>query len=137
MSEGGTVGIFWAVGSGPERLLVTASTPLAQAEPYGDFLTHPGGHFDTWEAWRVLGPDGLARRGLPSAIASHEYEHFPRGRVVFHRLAGRFTAYADRRLLSAACRARIISTFALPPARTGFATDAHYRTGHDLRGDHL
>lgn len=133
MSGESSVGIFWGVG--PDLVLVTASTPLDQAEPYGNCLTHPGGHLETWEAWRALGPAGLARRGLPAAIARHEYEHFPRGRVVFHRLARRFTAYADRRLLGPGCRARILAAFRLPPARTAFATDAHYRTGSDLLGE--
>ena len=93
------VGIVWAVadGSGP-LLLITDLTPLAEAEPYGDFLTHPHGHHEVWEGWRRLGPAGLARRGLPALIAWHEYEHFPRGRVVFDTITDRFTLYSDRRL---------------------------------------
>ena len=69
--------------AGGPLLLVTDHTSLAEAERYGDFLTHLRGHHDVWKRWRRLGPAGLARRGLPAAIAWHEYEHFPRGRVVF------------------------------------------------------
>ena len=93
------VGIVWGVryGGGPLRVAVD-STPLVAAEPYGDFLTHPRGHHEVWEGWRRLGPAGLARRGLPAAIVWHEYEHFPRGRVVFDTRSSRFTLYADRKL---------------------------------------
>ena len=65
-----SVGIVWGVRGGAEPLvLVTDCTPLAKAEPYSGFLTHPGGHHDVWEGWRRLGPAGLIRRGLPSLIA--------------------------------------------------------------------
>lgn len=50
-------------------MLVTDLTPLAEAEPYGAFLTHPRGHYEVWEGWRRLGPAGLARRGLPVLVA--------------------------------------------------------------------
>lgn len=92
------VGIVWGVrdGDGPLRLAID-STPLVTAEPYGDFLTHPRGHHEVWEGWRRLGPAGLARRGLPAAIAWHEYEHFPRGWVVFDTRSSRFTLYTDRK----------------------------------------
>ncbi len=88
----GNVGIVWGVrdGAGP-LLLVTDRMPLAEAEPYGDFLTHPRGHYEVWEGWRRLGAAGLAKRGLPTLIAWHEYEHFPRGRVVFDITTHRFT----------------------------------------------
>ena len=65
------VGIFWGVPAG-HVALVTDATPLAAAEPYGDFLTHPRGHCEVWEGWRRLGPAGLARRGLPLAVAFFE-----------------------------------------------------------------
>src|SRR4051812_44130878 len=93
------VGIVWGVADDDNPLrLVTDLTPLTEAEPYGECLTHPGGHYDVWERWRRLGPAALARRGLPALIAWHEYEHFPRGRVVYDVGTRRFTLYADRRL---------------------------------------
>jgi hypothetical protein len=36
------VGIFWLL----DGTLLTDSTPLDQAEPYGDHLTHPRSHID-------------------------------------------------------------------------------------------
>ncbi len=124
-----TVGIVWGVrdGAGP-LLLVTDRTPLAEAEPYGDFLTHPGGHHDVWEGWRRLGPADLARQGLPSLITWHEYEHFPRGRVVFDTTTRRFTLYADRKLQMPRVLREVLRVFGLDPARCAVRTDPHYRT---------
>ena len=126
--EAGKVGIFWAVPVPDRTHLVTDASGLSDAEPYGDNLTHPNGHFETWSAWQARGPAGLARRGLPVAIAWHEYMNLPRGRIVFHVPDGWFTAYADRRLLTPAMQARIIAAFALPADRTRWLTDSHYRT---------
>jgi len=45
------VGIVWGVrdGNGPRRIVIDG-TPLGKAEPYGDFLTHPRGHYEVWES---------------------------------------------------------------------------------------
>lgn len=123
------VGIIWGVrdGAGP-LLLVTDRTSLAEAEPYGDFLTHPHGHHEVWEGWRRLGPAGLARRGLPPLIAWHEYEHFPRGRVVFDTGTDRFTLYADRRLREPTVLPDVLCAFGLDPVHCTVRSDPHYRT---------
>lgn len=39
------VGIFWRVGG----VLVVDRSTLAEAEPYGDPLTHAAGHYERWE----------------------------------------------------------------------------------------
>jgi hypothetical protein len=46
VAHGPSVGIFWVVepGSGEPRLLTAGCSPEA-AEPYGDFLTFPDGHY--------------------------------------------------------------------------------------------
>ena len=125
-----SVGIVWGVRDADRPLLlVTDRTSLAEAERYGDFLTHPRGHHDVWERWRRLGPAGLARRGLPAAIAWHEYEHFPRGRVVFDTITDRFTLYADRRLQAPDTLPSVLCAFGLDPARCTVRSDPHYRTG--------
>lgn len=125
------LGIFWGVRNGGHIQLVTDTTPLAEGERYGGFLTHSGGHFDVWEAWRKLGPAGLAKRGLPAVIASYEYEDFPRGRVVYHTLTRRFTVYADRRLQSRAMVASILDAFRVLPQQCSIRSDEHYRSGND------
>ena len=127
------VGIVWGVpdGHGPLRL-VFDRTLLAAAETYGDHLTHPRGHQEVWEGWRRLGPAGLARCGLPPLIAWHEYEHFPRGRVVFDTRTARFTPYAARRLAAPAVLRPVLPTVGLDPARCGVRSDPHYRAVQDL-----
>lgn len=127
------VGIVWAMrdGAGPVRVVVDC-TPLAEAEAYGDFLTHPRGHHEVWEGWRRLGPAGLARRGLPASIAWHEYERFPRGRVVFDTRGEGFTLYADRRLQGRGVVERVLGAFGLDRARCAVRADQHYRAVRDL-----
>ena len=79
------VGIFWGI-PGPDRswTFLTDTTFLAEAEPYGDFLTHPRGHYDVWSKWQKQSDAELSRQGMPAAILHHEYEDFPRGRIVYH-----------------------------------------------------
>ena len=113
MSGEGHVGIFWAMPRAGTRQLITRMTCLAEAEPYGDFLTHPEGHAEVWDAWQALGS---------------------RGRVVFHRPGRRFTAYADRKLHGSAKTARIRAAFGLPDGLR-LAADPHYRTTRTLSGD--
>ncbi len=123
-----SVGIFWSVPEGECTVLVTDRTILAEAELYGDCLTHPRGHHEVWEAWRRLGATALRRRGLPPAIASHEYEAFPRGRVVYMRGPALFTLYADRRLQRPETIAELVQLFSLAGERHAVRSDAHYRT---------
>ena len=127
-----SVGIVWGVSDKGRLQLVTDLTPLAEAEPYGEFLTHPRGHYDVWEGWRRLGPAALAKRGLPDAIAWNEYEHFPRGRVVFNIETKRFTLYVDRRLQGPPALDQILGAFGLDPVHCDVRSDPHYRATTDL-----
>src|SRR5450755_3771004 len=61
------VGIFWLV----KGKLIFDSTPLADAEPYGDCKGHSRGHL---KHWTQLQRDGIVPRDV-------EYEVNPRGRV--------------------------------------------------------
>ena len=122
-----SVGIFWGVPEGGRTVLVTDRTPLAEAEAYGDCLTHPRGHHEVWEAWRRLGATALRRRGLPPAIVGHEYEAFPRGRVVYMRRSALFTLYADRRLQRPETITELVRLFGFAGERHVVRSDAHYR----------
>jgi hypothetical protein len=121
------LGIFWFVRHPPARAQLLARTcPLAAAEDYGDCLSSPTGHYETWEAWRRGEPD--APPPVPaSIIAADEYEHWPRGRIVLDRGAGTFIVYADRQLLLARRLAQIRTHFHLPMAKIVARCDPQYR----------
>lgn len=123
------VGIYWGIPdeSGAMSIIVDASL-IRQAEPYGDFLTHSAGHYDVWEAWRRLGPVGLARLKLPNEIVIHEYEDFPRGRVVYDGEQKRFVIYADRKLQTPDFIAEIVRAFGLQTEPYVVKSDLHYRS---------
>ena len=67
--------------------------------------------------------------GSPPCILDHDYEDFPRGRIVYQCGTGIFILYADPRLHTPRSRARIRSRFHLERAKVRFARDAHYRRG--------
>jgi hypothetical protein len=113
---------------GPERdVLVTDSVPLAEAEPYGDCLTHPRGHYEMWDRWRRAGTAWLRVKGLPTAICQTEYEEHPRGRIVYERSADLFVIYADRRLQTAEVMRLIVEAFRLTGEQFVVRSDDHYR----------
>jgi hypothetical protein len=127
-----SVGIFWFVAdaAGTAHLL-PRHCPIPVAEPYGDCLTFPDGHADTWEAWRD-GALPLPAHALRAVITATEYDEWPRGRIVSDRSATHFIVYADRQLLLPARLARIVAAFALPPERTTAHTDPHYSRARRL-----
>jgi len=118
-----SVGIFWRVG---DHLLVER-TPLAQAEPYGDCLTYSGGHYERWEVWQRLEAKQLRVDGFPSQISCSEYDHWPRGRVVYERPGKRFVIYADRRLQRPELVAQLRAAFGLLDTASMVLSDPHYR----------
>jgi len=114
------VGIFWLLADG--NLLVDG-TPLADAEQYGECLTHPRSHIDQWEE--------LQRRGI--VARDIEYEEMPRGRVVYDAKQKRFTIYGDRCIL---CRKAIVRkvmlAMSLAESQTETSSDPHYRCSRCL-----
>jgi hypothetical protein len=108
------VGIFWLVSG---KLLID-STPLSQAEPYGDHLTHPRGHAEVWGRYQRTGV-------VPIDM---EYEEYPRGRVIYNTKTQRFTLLADKCILrDKSMVSTIMSAMNLPGKNTDKATDSHYR----------
>lgn len=119
------VGIFWLL---RDRLILDTS-PLSEAEPYGECLTHHNSHIDFWTAQQCLG-------ALPQEI---EYEEPPRGRVVFNKKTGRFALYADRCILrEKSVVDKIMNAMRLPAATTDAMTDGHYKCSQclEVAGDH-
>jgi hypothetical protein len=120
------LGIFWVVQTtdGKARLLA-AGCPPDQAESYGDCLTYGPGHYETWAHWRR---DRTVDPALRALVRSHEYEDWPRGRIVFDRSRDLFVLYADRKILTPATIARIETQFHLPHACTEIQSDWHYQS---------
>lgn len=121
------VGIFWLVPDDPHPpCLVTDMTRLSLAEPYGQVLTHPRGHYEVWSEWQKLGVTSLLRRGLPRAIYAHEYEAFPRGRVVCMPTEDQFVIYGDRLFQGEAAARALSALFHLMGRTICVRTDSHY-----------
>lgn len=125
----GLVGIFWGIPEpdGSWTILID-TTSLAEAEPYGEFLTHPRGHYEVWTRWQKTRAVPVANRFILQSIADHEYEFFPRGRIVYNTGTGSFILYADRRLQQEATIAQITSEFGLAAGAFAVRADEHYRS---------
>lgn len=114
MVDGPQVGIFWWV----EEELLCDAVGLAAAEPYGVALQH-GGHFDFHQA---LQPATLR----DCRFRESEYDHYPRGRVVYFPARRLFAVYIDRCLNLEPIRQQIRARFALT-GEVRFGWDSHYR----------
>jgi hypothetical protein len=123
---GPCVGIFWAFITDGTVSFAVDSIPLSEAEDYGDFLTHPRGHYEVWENWQALGSVRLKKRGLPTRIVSVEYEVVPRGRIVFDRPSETFLIYADRKLQDVRIIEQIVRLFGLSGKDYVIRSDSHY-----------
>lgn len=127
MERGASVGLFWVV-------LLEAPTLLhhrcPSPESYGDYLTCPHGHYETWERWRR----GDAPRNFAAlnAIGEYEYEDWPRGRVVLARLSGDYIIYADRKIIAARYIPQVQAAFGLQRSPVRVRTDEHYQSNLTL-----
>ena len=113
------VGIFWVVNG---EMLID-STPLSEAEPYGDYLTHPRGHAEVWEQYQQTG-------AVPSDM---EYEEAPRGRAIYNTKTRRFTLLADHCILREQNVVRRIMSELRLPRNTETRPDSHYQCPGCLR----
>ena len=124
-----SVGIFWQVTDDRGRpALLTDRTALASAEPYGECLTHPYGHYEVWERWRNAPARAKPKDAITRAITVHEYEDFPRGRIVYHQPSARFWIYADKRLQKSQVLNELRGAFGLAEAECEVRSDPHYRS---------
>jgi hypothetical protein len=124
-----SVGIFWLIPSAGKAVLFTQQSTLRDAESYGDCLTHPVGHYELWERLRALPFLTLKKRGLPVEIKSTEYEHYPRGRVVYEKPSDTFVIYADASLQVPEVVSKILQAFHLEGQKNvNVRSDSHYRT---------
>lgn len=121
-----SVGIFWCLrdAAGVQHLIIKHCS-VESAEEYGDCLTFGPGHYEVWQEWQRKGPPVSS---LANIVRSHEYEEWPRGRVVFDRKEGRFFVYADRRIQKSGLIQDLVTLFHLPPDRVVVRGDPHYRS---------
>ena len=119
------IGIFWMISAADGPRLLAVSCELDKAEPYGDCLTFGPGHYKIWQGWRQSRELDAAARAI---VRVHEYEDWPRGRIVFDRVRNRFILYCDRKLMRPATIEQIQLRFHLPADRTAVETDFHYQS---------
>lgn len=114
------LGIFWLV----DGKLIFDSSPMSEAEPYGDCLTHPRSHVDVWAKFER---SGRVSRGS-------EYEEYPRGRVMFDTTNESFTILADKCILNRKGMIAQIKKALNLLKKVRLDTDSRYRCPHCLRG---
>lgn len=108
------VGIFWVY----RGRLLKAAVAVADGLRYGNAVHSPVDHVTFWpELQRQV-----------KTLRDLEYEHVPRGRVVFQSSEDRFCVYMDKKLHNRQVKERLLAEFRLPRRRTGFLTDPHYTT---------
>ncbi len=129
---GGRVGVFWFVESAPgQRVLLLHRCQPCDVEAYGDMLTCPHGHYQLWENWRrrLSAPPPVQR-----LVREHEYEEWPRGRVVFDTARQRFIVFGDGQVYRHRLHDAVATAFGLPTEGTRFLRDAHYANSLPLSG---
>jgi hypothetical protein len=115
------LGIFWLV----DGKLIFDSSPLSEAEPYGDHMTHPRSHVNVWEKFE--------RRGL--VPRGSEYEEYPRGRVMLDTTDEGFTILADKCILKRKGMIAQIKRALHLLKKVKLDTDSHYRCPRCLHGN--
>lgn len=108
------VGIFWRVDS----IIVSDTVSLKQGESYGGAVQH-GGHYDFHESLEPANPHEYR-------LKAHDYDYYPRGRVVFFTIKNCFALYADP-CLSVEDIQKVTSLFGLEKQTVEIRGDDHYR----------
>jgi hypothetical protein len=127
-TETGMVGPFWVVEADGQAAIIALAVPLERADVYGDMLTVDIGHLDYWSGLARRGTRALRAAGLPTAPIWSEYEEWPRGRVLYDRVACRFVIRADQQLHQPQLARLIVDHFGLAIADASILTDDHYRS---------
>ena len=84
------------------------------------------GHHEVWEEWRQVSAVKLLSLSIPPVILEHEYEDFPRGRIVYERPTNRFVVYADRKLFTPYSMSQIVERFKIGALDWTYRPDLHY-----------
>lgn len=108
------VGIFWCV----DGIIVSDAVSLKRGEPYGGAVQY-GGHYDFHESLEPVNPHEYR-------LKAHDYDYYPRGRVVFFTIKNCFALYADP-CLSVEDIQKVTSLFGLEKQTVEIRGDDHYR----------
>ena len=108
------VGIFFKVENG----LLLDVVPLEAGEAYGDSIGYSG-HYDFHENMRPRAP-------IERLFKSHDYDYYPRGRVVYFPKGNTFTLYTDPCLTTEEI-SQVKNLFDLKGQIVVVAEDEHYR----------
>jgi len=106
------VGIFFIVNGN----VIFDNVSLEQGEHYGETIGFSG-HYDYWQTL-------IPKNSDEKLFKSHEYDYFPRGRVVYFMKSNSFRLYADHCLKKADIE-KVASLFHLPIYE--LARDQHYQ----------
>lgn len=128
LSVTGMVGPFWVVEHQGKAALLALVVPLAEADPYGDMLGVDTGHDQYWSGLARRGARALHEAGIPTAPVWSEYDEWPRGRVLYDRVEGKFVVRTDLQLHHPAFLQLVIERFGLDLATTSVLSDDHYRS---------
>lgn len=121
------IGVFWVAGG----------QGIAKAERFADGVERVAGMLDSelthaavWESYRSAFDD-------PSIGAYCEYDHFPRGRVLYSIADARTVVYMDKRLFTRSNMEWVARMFDFDAKSARWARDPHYAPcvpiPHDLQ----
>jgi len=122
------VGPFWVVEADGHAAIIAVAVPLDRADIYGDMLTVDTGHLEYWTQLARSGTRALREAGIPTAPVWSEYEEWPRGRVLYDRMAKRFVIRADKQLHRPEFVRLIADRFCVGMNEVTVLSDDHYRS---------
>lgn len=116
-ARGPEVGIFWVI----DNEVYLDTTPVREAENYGDFKVHDVDHFSYWE-------DQLSSSRSPIHLQAKgkDYDYFPRGRTVYAVDEDKYYVYVDK-CIDKTMVNKVISLMRLPLAKVEVKYDRHYQ----------
>lgn len=115
------IGVFWVY----KEVVFGKARPIAEGqEGIKGLMDSPDDHVGVWES-----ADGY--RGHFPELHESEYQHVPRGRVLYHQETASPLVYLDKTLNGRATRQRIASFFGFKVGDASWRTDLHYTTRHE------
>jgi hypothetical protein len=134
--EAGMVGPFWIVEEEGHAAIIALAVPLDRADAYGDMLTVDTGHLEHWSRLARRSAVALRKAGIPIAPVWSEYEEWPRGRVLYDRIAQRFIVRADQQLHRPEFLRLIVDRFRVALAGAAILPDDHYHSVRRIPAPH-